>query len=287
MSAPNRLFLALLLVGSVLLAACGGAADETTPEVVDDVTETPDEDRSSPPTDSAGVPNSSPNDDNTPVDNGTDPGDDQEPGSDDRPHDTSADDAGFTVEPEGQELALVGNDTVEILYTLDPEGESFFASAAVRPGSTRDDMIVVAITHAEGMYDLRWLEVVGGQVGELHIFPEAYRMVSDVSAYDGSIPAVVWSPDGDTIAWFEPGDDGTVLRTVGWSQGPGTGDDADDNASWVVDGTSTVLRARSWEVAHSDGSHTLLNAEDAGGTTYRLQLERQADGAWAYHGLEG
>ncbi|MDX1657771.1 MAG: hypothetical protein R3343_03020 [Nitriliruptorales bacterium] len=205
----------------------------------------------------------------------------------DRPDHTGSDDAGFTVEPEGQELALVGNDTVEVLYTLDPEGESFFAAAAVRPGSTRTDMTVVVITHAEGMYDLRWLEVRDGEVGDLELFPAAYRMRPDLPAYEGVVPTVAWSPDANSIAWFEPGDDGAVLRTVGWRDGPGTGDTADDNASWGIEGAPAVLQARTWDVAHSDGSQTLLTAEDAAGGTYRLQLERQADGAWAYHGFAG
>lgn len=207
--------------------------------------------------------------------------------AEDRPEHTGTYPDGFTVEPEGQELALVGNDHIEVLYTLDPEGGSVFRAAAVRPGSTRDDMTVVVVTSAEGMYDLRWLEVRDGEVGDLELFPSAHRMASNIASRQDLVPTVVWSPDGNSIAWIEPGEDAALLRTVGWSYGPGTGRTADDNAGFGIEGAPAVLQAHSWDVAHSDGSQTILTADSADGGTFELRLERQTDGGWAYHGLAG
>lgn len=76
-----------------------------------------------------------------------------------------------------------------------------------------------------------------------------------------------------------------LVPTVGWDGGPGTGRTADDNASWGVEGAPAILQASAWEVAHSDRSHTVLTAESQHGESFRIQLERQGDGAWAYRGL--
>lgn len=266
----------LLLAGTALvLTACGGG------------TPNGDTDTAAPPPAESPAGNTGTNDAAAPVPvtDATPAAPAEDTASEDRPDHTGTYPDGFTVEPEGQELALVGDDHVEVLYTLPDEGESVFRAAAVRPGSTRDDMTVVVVTSAEGMYDLRWLEIRDGQVGELRSFPDAYRMRPDLAARQALVPTVVWSPDGNTIAWVEPGDDGAVLRTVGWHAGPGTGRTADDNASFGLEGAPAVLQARSWEVAHSDGSQTVLTAESETGEGFRIQLERQADGAWAYHGL--
>lgn len=283
---------AVLLGATLMLTACGGEDTDVTAAPITDVQTGQDGsgDGAEVPTPQRG------NDPAVPADSRDAPQDDAPqddapqgvaPQDEDRPDHIGSDPGGFRVEPEGQELALVGNDTVEVLYTLDPAGESFFVSAAVMPGSTRQDMTVVTISQAEGMYELRWLEVSGGQVGELEAFPAAYQLIADVVAYEGVAPTVVWSPDAKSVGWFDPGDDEAVLRTVGWSDGPGTGRPADDNASWGIEQAPAVLQARAWEVAHSDGSQTILTAEDAEGASYRLHLERQGDGALAYHGLAG
>ncbi|MBW3620902.1 MAG: hypothetical protein KY461_11700 [Actinobacteria bacterium] len=192
-----------------------------------------------------------------------------------------AEPADFTVEPEGQELALVGPSGVEVLYTLPDEGESVFRAAALRPGSTRDDMVVVVVTSAEGMYDLRWLDVTDGEVGELEVFPQEYNLPSDSMSRQELVPVPVWSPDGRSVGWVVPAEDrdAATLRTVGWSDGPGTGDPADDNAAFDLEIGSSQAQALHWTAG--EGSRSVLQVMAADGTVFDVHLERQGDGALA------
>ena len=203
----------------------------------------------------------------------------EEPTEDVRP--TAPADPGFTVEPEGQELALVGGSNIEVLYTLPDEGESVFRAAALRPGATRDDMTVVVVTSAEGMYDLRWLEVTDGEVGELQVFPEQYNLPSDLMSRMELVPVPVWSPDGQSLGWVVPAEDSdaATLRTVGWSDGPGTGDTADDNAGFALEIGSSEAQARDWTA--DDVGRSVLRVETAAGEAFDVHLERQGDGALA------
>lgn len=189
--------------------------------------------------------------------------------------------ADFTVEPEGQELVLVGGSSAEVLSTLPEEGGSVFRAAALRPGSTREDMTVVVVTSAEGTYDLRWLEVTGGEVGELEVFPERYNLPSDVMSRMELVPVPVWSPDGRSLGWVLPAEDGdaATLRTVGWSDGPGTGEPADDNASFGLGIGSSEAQARGWTAG--DDGRSVLRVETAAGDAFDVHLERQGDGALA------
>lgn len=205
----------------------------------------------------------------------------EEPSGDPTEGAAPAEPADFTVEPEGQELALVGASSVEILYTLPDEGESVFRAAALRPGSTRDDMVVVVVTSAEGRYDLRWLEVTGGEAGELQVFPQEYNLPSDLMSRQELVPVPVWSPDGRSLGWVVPteDDDAASLRTIGWSDGPGTGDPADDNAAFELGIGTSQAQAREWVAG--EGDRSVLRVETADGEAFDVRLERQGDGALA------
>ena len=250
---PNHALTAALVAGLLVLAGCGGGDDST----------------------------ADPSDEPT----ATEPTDSDEPSESELPADepsTPTDDAP-TVEavPEGQELLLRDADgEVEVIYTLDPTGESFFVSAAARPGSTSDDATIVTITQAEGMYDLRWLEIIDGDVGELAVADSPYRPASEMTPVDGIGPAVAWSPGGGSVGWIEwnaAGD--TTLRTFGWSDGPGTGADATDNAAFGVEPIPAGSRIMAWTA--TDGAMSRIDVSGPDGSPWTITIERQGDGALA------
>lgn len=183
--------------------------------------------------------------------------------------------------PEGQELLLrTADGEVEVVATLDPEGESSFVSAATRPGSTARNATIVAMTRAEGMYDLRWLEIVDGEPGELTLFEEPYRPAGDLAPVDDVDPAVAWSPNGGFIAWTEwDGGGRTTLRTIGWDDGPGTGDDATDNAAFGIQPVPAGSRIQTWTAVDKSSSRITLAGPE--GDTWTVAVRQQPDGALA------
>lgn len=269
---PSRSLLCLtgLVLAGSLLAACG--AGEAGPV---DVGDSPGQ--TAPATDAPGAPDS--------ADEDAAAADGQTP-ADDTADDTAADGGttqDFHVRPEGQELVLEVDGHVSVLATLPDDGESVFRYAAVRPGGDSQDLVVVAVTSAEGTYDLRWLEVIGGEPGELKLFGDAYDLSDGTDeAFGERVPTLVWSPDGASLAWLEPVEDGAMLRTIGWSYGPGTGDPADDNASFGLEDVPAAADAVSWDA--SAGQDSVIVAEAAGGDRFDIVLERQGDGALALKG---
>lgn len=194
---------------------------------------------------------------------------------------TGALDEAVEAVPEGQELLLRdASGDVQVVHTLDPEGESFFVAAAARPGSTARDATIVTVTRAEGTYDLRWLEISEGEPGDLRLFEQPYRPATDMAPVDDVGPNVAWAPGGDFVAWIEWGaDGGTTLRTVGWDEGPGTGDEATDNAAFGVEPVPAGSRIESWTAAGDDRFEIEVLSPGAGAWT--ITVERQADGALA------
>lgn len=261
---------------SVLLAACGGNDDSgTTDPGQTPGTEIPvpgDE----PPTEPATGPpagETAPPDQTQPE---AEPAD--EPAGDEPA--TGGDLEGIDVQPEGQELVLRMDGATHVIGLLDPEGESFYRYATIWPGSTRDDLTIVAVTMAEGMYDLRWLTFTDGEESEVRNFPTQYQPDTELAAAADVAPIPVFSPDGRSLAWLDWNAEGEVtLRTVGWSDGPGTGRTADDNAAFAMDGLPAGVQLQSWEAGSGDESY--LHAVNDEGTTGTITIERQADGALA------
>lgn len=259
---------------TVVLAACGGT-DPTTDPGQSPGTETPvpdDDPTTEPPADETPEPEPEP-----------EPTDDEttapEAPSDEQPA-TGGDLEGVDVQPEGQELMLRIGDATHIIGLLDPEGESFYRYATIWPGSTRDDLTIVAVTMAEGMYDLRWLTFTDGEESEVEAFPTQYQPDTEMAAAADVAPIPVFSPDGRSLAWLDWNAEGEVtLRTVGWSEGPGTGRTADDNAAFAMEELPAGVQLQNWEAGTGDESY--LHAVNDEGTTWTITVERQGDGALA------
>lgn len=261
---------------TVAVAACGGPADpadqpqDPAPDVVEDPTDAT-EDADAPEDDDAPEDADAPGDDDT----SDAPAEDAEPASD------VTDLEGVEVQPEGQELMLRIDDEVLIVGLLDPEGESFYRHATIWPGSTRDDLTIVAVSQAEGMYDLRWLTVTdGAEDTPVQAFPTHLQPDTEMVAAADVAPNPVFSPDGDSLAWLDWNAEGAVsLRTVGWDEGPGTGRTEDDNASFALDELPAGVQLQSWEAVEGDTSE--LHVTDQEGESWTITIRRQADGALA------
>lgn len=189
---------------------------------------------------------------------------------------------------DGGELRLVGPAGDEALVTLPAEGGSSVAGIAVRPGSTPDDLTAAVLTRAEGMWDLRELRVVDGDA-TVEVFDEGYRPGRGGGpAGEGlAVRGPVWSPDGTSLAWLESGTAGVWLQTIGWADGPGTGEGATDNAQWEV-GDVLPMGSIPNDWVEADGNSTALRATtpDNDEGWYLIRLDRQADDAWVLAGTE-
>lgn len=187
-----------------------------------------------------------------------------------------------------EHLVLHGPDGEQVLYTLSEEGHSTFLSIAVRPGSTVDDLTMVALHHAEGMHDLRTYRYVDGELSVEYWDRDDLQVGFGGEAGDAVAAfGPVWHPAGDKLAWIELGTGGTPnLRIIGWTDdGPGTGNTADDNASWPLEQYEGVaLKPVDW--VDLGGGRTELRAVSADGATQwvAIPIEIQADNAAALTG---
>jgi hypothetical protein len=187
-----------------------------------------------------------------------------------------------------RQLTLHGPAGPQVIAELAVEGESRFISARVRPGSTIEDLTVVALTTAEGMWDLRTIRWVDGELTVFEPFPEPHVPGWGGSAGEGMSPqGPVWSPSGDHVAWFEFGTGPATMRVVGWDDGPGTGDPATDNASFELDTRGLLpLIPVEWVATPGGPSATELRAValDSNEGWYALPVDIQGDGAVALDG---
>jgi hypothetical protein len=195
----------------------------------------------------------------------------------------------------------------EALYVIDAEGGSVTGPAAAEPGTapitrlavsprSTPDAITVLYGRGDGcLRSIGWVRLGsgGGEVtaqGNLPLSGDATCM-----------SAPVWSPDARSVAWVQQASDGTaVLQTLGWDEGPGTGDPATDNASFALDlveveadweegarpeRPSVILTDWIWTegMGTSTAGALHLAVGDQYGLTraYTLPIERQGDGALA------
>lgn len=171
------------------------------------------------------------------------------------------------------------------LVSLPAGGEATVEWLAVRPGSTRDDLTVIFGASAEGMADLRYVTVRDGGQPEVAYFPDQYQPAPDTP--DSAVGQAVWTPEGDALAWLEQsGGAGQVtLRTIGWADGPGTGDPATDNASFVLAGLpERPYDAEDWIWTEGDAGTTYGTIYATGVESvdaFAIPIQRQADGALA------
>jgi hypothetical protein len=190
--------------------------------------------------------------------------------------------AGPIVQAGARSVVLRTDAEERILLALPPEGESTVVEVGVRPGSSADDLTAVVATTAEGFTDLRWVEVVDGQVQDPVVLEGAYASagVGDASV---TLRGLTWSPAGDRLLWVEatPGD--ATLRAIGWDDGPGTGDTATDN---VALGLPTGLDGSLVDVVDAGGGRLVARFTSTGGAWSRWVLEVQGDGALAVPGTE-
>jgi hypothetical protein len=185
-----------------------------------------------------------------------------------------------------RELVLHGPEAPRTLYTLPAEGESTFISARVRPGSTLEDLTVVALVRAEGMLDLREYRWDGSELTWDYLPDHLQPGVGDDAEAGPQAHGPVWSPDGAHLAWFESGTGAApTLRVIGWTDdGPGTGEPATDNASFAIDtlGNEPLIPVE-WVATPGTDSATELRATalDSNEGWYALPVDLQADGAVA------
>lgn len=188
---------------------------------------------------------------------------------------------------EERRVVLTGAGDDMTLMTLDEEGGSVVLDVAVRPGSTADDLTVAITTTSEGFTEIRHVSVVDGEVqhseawlaqlgdgadvddaGQLPGEPITEDPLAPVSSSnaDVTIQGLVWSPDGERLAWLERHRDltGTALRTIAWGDGPGGDDPATDDIGFPapeLDGTEARLTG--WP--ESDTSMAFQFADPTGG----------------------
>ena len=182
----------------------------------------------------------------------------------------------------GPDLELRGA-TGEVLasMTFPEEGGSTVVGVAVRPGSTVEDLTAVILTTAEGMFDLRVVTRDSDRLDVEVVETPPYQPTQD--AADLRVSGPVWSPDGTSLAWLEQDDQAARLRTIGWGEGPGTGNPATDNATFELgDASLAPLELADW-VATDDPGRFVLRATSVSARDgwYEVQMEQQADGAWA------
>jgi hypothetical protein len=237
----SRLAIALSLVA--VLAACGVDA---VPAGAPDVDDTPTED---------------------PVDtHAPSPEDFATEGVHDAELDVRIDGATLEIRVAGPDGGLLHGWTLE---------DQVFHSYLVRPDPAAGSLDVVALALAGERPVLYHVSARPDGSSVLATFPDHLQPAHVV---DASPPAFGWTPDARSLVWTETTGEDLVLRTVGWDDGPGTDDPADDNASFVLD-LPADAHVDGFEVTE-DGSWILLLRDGVGGL-HEVPMERQADGALA------
>ncbi len=181
--------------------------------------------------------------------------------------------AGLSLSVDDDRLTVTAADG-STMVSIDLPGaeDERFVTAAVRPEPTDHDLDAVVATARDQHVYLHHLAVADGEA-HLTGFPEHLQPhTAQPATFE-----IVWTPDGDSLVWTEPDAATAALRSVGWDGGPGTGERADDNATFSLDLPAevriddiTVVRDGRWTLELVDGDES-----------FELTMERQADGALA------
>jgi len=209
----------------------------------------------------------------------------------------------FYVWTDGDDILLSSFETGEAQILFDGhdgiERESSYRAVAVRPGSTPENLTVVASAVGEGMHWFEYVTIVDHGEPAHAVLPAQYQPHQNTDFATGAFP--VWSPDGRHLAWIEqtgPQDGlGNAvkavfgLRIIGWSDGPGTGGNpADDNTMFELQGVDEVLGLTLEDWIWTEGADVetsgflYLSALVVPGTVSAaepLAIQRQSDGAIA------
>lgn len=155
-----------------------------------------------------------------------------------------------------------------------------FVAAALRPGDTEEGATVVAVVMTDDAYALRWTSMDDGGLAPLRSFPSRFDHLLRLPRIEGVEPSLTWTPDGGSIALTGWTDQGVAtLQTLGWADGPGTGEPATDNASFVLEPVPAGSRIVAWRPIAPATWHAELESVD--GARWILLVERQGDGALA------
>lgn len=187
------------------------------------------------------------------------------------------------IEVREQRLYLVDADG-QVLRTLrdahDGSQEYTLRHVMLRPGSTTRDL---AVTFVEG-YMTGALQVLtvadGGEPVITHLATVDYELHDQQPM---ALPAGVWSPDGDVLAWLEPdAANRAVLRAVRWSASglsgqvtPAAGIPVDPEGLMAADETRG-LELVTWEPAPSEHltAHAYRPFDEGAERHYTIGLQR-------------
>lgn len=179
-----------------------------------------------------------------------------------------------SVVVEDDELVLrEGNDRRTLTTFDDADGTPIHA--ALRPGETHDETVVVLWRVADPddplteRYELRYLVATDESVSELYGFPAGQQVAAESPAILDVAPVPVWSPEGDAIAWIEWVEQGTRLRTVGWTDDGGIPNPSDEAAAYALADVPPGVQLEDWRTS-ADGDPVLLGRQ--GDRPYRIRL---------------
>lgn len=204
-----------------------------------------------------------------------DPGPDPAPGS---AHDPAL--ARFVV-VEDDELVLREGNARRILTRFD-RADGTPVHVALRPDDADEHTVLVlsrvrdrAGDPVAERYELRYLVATDDAVSELHGFPAGQQVAAESPAILDVPPVPVWSPAGDAIAWIEWVEQGTRLRTVGWTDEGGTPNPSDETAAYALADVPAGVQLEDWGTG-ADGDPVLLGRQDD--QPYRIELQLDGPG---------
>lgn len=180
-----------------------------------------------------------------------------------------------SVVVEDDELVLREGNARRILARFD-EADGTPVHAALRPDDDHDHTVLVlwrVLDRDDPLterYELRYLVATDDSVSELYGFPAGQQVAAESPAILDVAPVPVWSPEGDAIAWIEWVEQGTRLRTVGWTDDGGIPNPSDEAAAYALADVPAGVQLEDWRTS-ADGDPVLLGSQDD--QPYRIQLE--------------